>query len=103
MFEDYDPGLGITRIRYNGYNLSLKVRHPSEISAAKVRKKTEVIASESSLYRKTGCSPPCPAVPSASETLRPAKNSGTARRGSAANSRTFPTQKVPKRYTVFWR
>ena len=29
MFIDYaTPGLGITRIRYNGYNLSLIVRHP---------------------------------------------------------------------------
>mgnify|MGYP003547214004 CR=1 FL=1 len=29
MFVDYaTPGLGITRIRYNGYNLSLIVRHP---------------------------------------------------------------------------
>ena len=25
------PGLGITRIRYNGYNLSLIVRHPFEV------------------------------------------------------------------------
>lgn len=54
MFEDYDPGLGITRIRYNGYNLSLKVRHPSEISAAKVRKKTGNTSSERSLCRKKG-------------------------------------------------
>lgn len=30
------PGLGITRLRFYGYNLSLKVRHPFEISAAKV-------------------------------------------------------------------
>lgn len=41
MFEDYDPGLGITRIRYNGYNLSLKVRHPSKISAQRYEKKRE--------------------------------------------------------------
>ena len=41
MFEDYDPGLGITRIRYNGYNLSLKVRHPFELSAAKIGIKNE--------------------------------------------------------------
>ena len=30
------PGLGITRLRFNGYNLSLTVRHPFEISEAKV-------------------------------------------------------------------
>lgn len=29
-------GLGIIRIRFNGYNLSLKVRHPFEISGAKI-------------------------------------------------------------------
>ena len=30
IFVDYSnyPGLGITRLRYDGYNLSLKVRHP---------------------------------------------------------------------------
>ena len=33
MFVDYaTPGLGITRIRFNGYNLSLIVRHPFEMS-----------------------------------------------------------------------
>jgi hypothetical protein len=33
MFVDYAyPGLGITRIRFNGYNLSLIVRHPFEMS-----------------------------------------------------------------------
>ena len=32
------PGFGITRIRFNGYNLSLIVRHPFEISTAKVIK-----------------------------------------------------------------
>ena len=37
MFVDYaTPGLGITRIRFNGYNLSLIVRHPLDV-AAKVR------------------------------------------------------------------
>ena len=30
------PGFGITRIRFNGYNLSLIVRHPFEISGAKI-------------------------------------------------------------------
>lgn len=33
------PGLGITRIRYNGYNLSPTVGHPLEISAAKIANK----------------------------------------------------------------
>ena len=33
------PGFGITRIRFNGYNLSLIVRHPFEISTAKVIKR----------------------------------------------------------------
>ena len=33
------PGLGITRLRFNGYNLSLIVRHPFEISTAKVIKR----------------------------------------------------------------
>lgn len=32
------PGFGITRIRFNGYNLSLIARHPFEISTAKVIK-----------------------------------------------------------------
>ena len=32
MFVDYaTPGLGITRIRFNGYNLSLIVRHPLDV------------------------------------------------------------------------
>ena len=34
MFVDYaTPGLGITRIRFNGYNLSLIVRHPLDVGA----------------------------------------------------------------------
>ena len=33
MFVDYAyPGLGITRIRFYGYNLILIVRHPFEMS-----------------------------------------------------------------------
>ena len=32
MLVDYAyPGLGITRIRFNGYNLSLIVRHPLDV------------------------------------------------------------------------
>ena len=32
MFVDYaTPGLSITRIRFNGYNLSLIVRHPLDV------------------------------------------------------------------------
>lgn len=30
------PGLGIIRLRFNGYNLSLSVRHPFGISGAKI-------------------------------------------------------------------
>ena len=34
MFVDYaSPGLSITRIRFNGYNLSLIVRHPLDVGA----------------------------------------------------------------------
>lgn len=32
------PGFGITRVRFNGYNLSLTVRHPFEISGAKIER-----------------------------------------------------------------
>ena len=42
MFVDYaTPGLGITRIRFNGYNLSLIVRHPLDV-ATKVRISSEI-------------------------------------------------------------
>ena len=42
MFVDYaTPGLSITRIRFNGYNLSLIVRHPLDV-LAKVRISSEI-------------------------------------------------------------
>ena len=38
MFVDYaSPGLSITRIRFNGYNLSLIVRHPLDVGAKKIK------------------------------------------------------------------
>ncbi len=43
------PGIGIIRIRYNGYNLSLIVRHPFEVckssysfAGAKINKNWEL-------------------------------------------------------------
>ena len=49
------PGLGITRIRFNGYNLSLIVRHPFELSAAKVEKiiKNEKFKIKETIYNFT--------------------------------------------------
>ncbi len=42
------PGLGITRIRYNGYNLSLIVRHPFEVC------KSSYSFAKAKVYKKLG-------------------------------------------------